>query len=218
MSFADVLRENRGNIEFSAGPGLAIAETVIERLVEKLFVLSSRGEIHVPQNNHPSFSDRGIRFTVAAQDATKGDDIARLEQQLIELENKATQLRMRLEELDEALKPENIDFALAGIGSTRPEELRKHRRRMLTVERNGVETQLKLNEESRIRTEAAIATAESSAYLKYLQPAPTPSTQMVISSNAEVNRSVLRAIFLTSSALIFVLAGLVSLVGWRRIK
>ena len=62
MSFADILRENRGNIEFSAGPGLAVAETVIERLVEKLFVLSNRGEIHVPQNNHPSFSDRGIRF------------------------------------------------------------------------------------------------------------------------------------------------------------
>jgi hypothetical protein len=89
---------------------------------------------------------------------------------------------------------------------------------MLTVERNGVETQLKLNEESRIRTEAAIATAESSAYLKYLQPAPTPSTQMVISSNAKVNRSVLRTIFLTFSALIFVLAGLVSIVGWRRIR
>ena len=155
---------------------------------------------------------------VAAQDATKGDDIARLKQQLIELENKATQLRIRLEELDEALKPENIEFALAGIGSTRPEELREHRRRMLTVERNGVETQLKLNQESRIRTEAAIATAESSAYLKYLQPAPTPSTQMVISSNAEVNRSVLRTIFLTFSALIFVLAGLVSIVGWRRIR
>src|ERR1051325_10328190 len=90
---------------------------------------------------------------VAAQDATKGEDIARLKQQLIELENKATQLRMRLEELDEALKPENIEFALAGIGSTRPEALREHRRRILTVERNGVETQLKLNEESRIRTE-----------------------------------------------------------------
>lgn len=155
---------------------------------------------------------------VVAQDATKSDDTARLKQQLIELENKATQLRLRLEELDEALQPENIEFALAGIGSTKPDELREHRRKMLTVERNGIETQLKLIEESRTRTEAAIATAESNSYLKYLQPAPTPSTQMVMSSNAEVNRSVLRAISLTFSALIFVFAGLVSLVGWRRVK
>lgn len=155
---------------------------------------------------------------VVAQDATRSDDTARLKQQLIELENKATQLRMRLEELDEALKPENIEFALAGIGSTKPEELREHRRKMLTVERNGVESQLKLVEESRTRTEAAIATAESNAYLKYLQPAPTPSTQMVMSANAEVNRSILRTIFLAFSALIFVFAGFASIVGWRRIR
>lgn len=153
---------------------------------------------------------------VAAQEAVKSDDTARLKQQLIELENKETQLRLRLEQLDEALKPENIEFALAGIGSTRPEELREHRRKMLTIERDSVETQLKLIEESRTRTEAAIAAAESSAYLKYLQPSPTPSTQMAMSSNAEIARSILRTILLSLSALIFVFAGLVSIVGWRR--
>src|SRR5215471_2197158 len=155
---------------------------------------------------------------VAAQDATRSDDTARLRQQLIECENKETQLRLRLEELDEALKPENIEFALAGVGSTRPEELREHRRKILTIERNGIETQLKLIEESRTRTEAAIAAAESSAYLKYLQPSPTPPTPMAMSANAEVGRSVLRTIFLSFSVLIFVFAGLVSIVGWRRIR
>ncbi len=157
-------------------------------------------------------------LTVAAQDATKGDDTTRLKQQLIELDNKETQLRLRLQELDEALKPQNIEFALAGIGSTRPEELREHRRKMLTIEREGVENQLKLLGESRARIETAIAAAESSAYLKYLQPSPTPSTQMVMSVNAEMGRSVLRTIFLTFSALIFLFAGWVSILGWRRIR
>ena len=155
---------------------------------------------------------------VAAQDATKSDDTTRLKQQLIELENKETQLRLRLEELDEALKPQNIEFALAGIGSTRPEELREHRRKMLTIERDSFETQLKLTEESRTRTEAAIAAAESSAYLKYLQPSATPSPQMAMSVNAEIARSVLRTIFLSFSALIFVFAGMASIVGWRRTR
>lgn len=155
---------------------------------------------------------------VAAQDATKGDDTARLKQQLIELDNQETQLRLRLEQLDEALKPENIEFALAGIGSTRPEELREHRRKMLTIERNGVESQLKLVEESHARIEAAIAAAESSAYLKYLQPSPTPSTQMAMSASGDIARSVWRTIFLSFSALVFVFAGMLSIVGWRRIR
>ena len=157
-----------------------------------------------------------LALPVAAQDATKSDDTARLRQQLIEFENKETQLRLRLEELDEALKPESIESALAGIGSTRPEELREHRRKMLTLERNGVETQLKLIEESRARTEAAIAAAESSAYLKYLQPSPTPSLQLAMSSNAEAGRTILRTVFLAFSALIFVFAGWVSIMSWRR--
>ena len=161
-----------------------------------------------------------VAFTlpIAAQDAGKSDDTARLKQQLIDLENKEMQLRLRLQELDEALKPQNIEFALAGIGSTKPEELREHRRKMLTIERDGVETQLKLIEESHARTEAAIATAESTAYLKYLQSSPTPETQMALSSNAESARSVLRTISLLVSGSIFVFAALVSIVGWRRVR
>src|SRR4029453_17211733 len=105
--------------------------------------------------------------TSTAQDAGDGaDTTANLKQQLIELEGKRAELRMHLEELDEELKPENIEHALAGIGSTRPEELREHRKRMLTLERSGLQAQLTLIEESCARTESAIAAAESAADLK----------------------------------------------------
>jgi len=66
--------------------------------------------------------------------------------------------------LDEAIKPENIEHSLAGVGSTRPEELREARRRQLSIERDGVVAQLKTAETSRTRLEAALANAEVLAY------------------------------------------------------
>jgi len=117
----------------------------------------------------------GLVGTVAAQRGT-GTEVSAsaLKQQLLEIESKETQIRMRLEELDEQLKPESIERELAGIGSVHPEELRAHRRRLLTIERNGLQTQLDLLEEDRARIEAAIAAAEAAAYLKYVQPSPSP--------------------------------------------
>jgi hypothetical protein len=116
----------------------------------------------------------GLASTVTAQQRT-GREIAAstLKQQLLDLESKETQLRMRLEELDEQLKPESIERELAGIGSTHPEELREHRRKLLTIERNGLQTQFDLLEEERARIEAAIA-AGTAASLEYSQPSPSP--------------------------------------------
>ena len=100
----------------------------------------------------------GLVGTVAAQRGT-GNEVSAstLKQQLLEIESKDTRLRMRLEELDEQLKPESIERELAGIGSVHPEELRAHRRKLLTIERNGLQAQLDLLEEDRARIEAAIA-------------------------------------------------------------
>ena len=56
---------------------------------------------------------------------------------------KRTLCKLGLQQLDESIKPENIERSLAGIGSTRPEELRETRRRQLTIERDGVLAQLK---------------------------------------------------------------------------
>ncbi len=72
------------------------------------------------------------------------------------------------------MKPESIERALAGFGSTHPEELREHLRKLLAIERNGLQTQLDLLEEDRARIEAAITTAEAEAYLKYEQPSAGP--------------------------------------------
>jgi hypothetical protein len=84
--------------------------------------------------------------------------------QLIEVQEKEGSLRLRAQQLEEELKPENIEHVFAGIGSTRPEELREARRRQLTIERDSVKAQLKLVELTKERLETAVAAAEGRAY------------------------------------------------------
>src|ERR1051325_10281446 len=89
---------------------------------------------------------------------------AALRAQLAEVETKQAEMQTRLQALDEKLKPENIERDLAGVGSTRPEDVREQRRRQLEIERNGVGAQVDLLSKSHTRLETAIAQAEADAY------------------------------------------------------
>ena len=101
---------------------------------------------------------------------------ASLRSQLSEVEAKQAELQTRLQKLEENLKPENIEHNLAGVGSTRPEDLREQRRRQLEIERNGVRTQLDLLATSHTRLETAIARADVEAYRQSAAPVIGPST------------------------------------------
>jgi len=112
------------------------------------------------------------------QPPTAAESLDNLRAQLLDVKAKEEDLQARAQQLEESLKPENIERSLAGVGSTRPEELRESRRRQLTIERNGVLAQLKLLETTRQRLETAIANAEARAYQESAQsPA---SNQMVL--------------------------------------
>jgi hypothetical protein len=116
-----------------------------------------------------------IHATVIGQQrASAADAVDELRLQLIELQEKEGSLRMRAQQLEEELKPENIERSLAGIGSTRPEELREARRRQLTIEQESVKAQLKLIETTKARLETAIASAEGRAYQESALPLPSP--------------------------------------------
>jgi uncharacterized protein YlxW (UPF0749 family) len=84
--------------------------------------------------------------------------------QLLDVQNKEAALQERVRQLDEDIKPENIERSLAGVGSTRPEELRERRRRQLQIERDSLRTQLGHLAKSRESLEAAIANADTDAY------------------------------------------------------
>jgi hypothetical protein len=106
-----------------------------------------------------------IAPVVAAEDsADSAIAVETLRLQLLDVQAKETELQARERQLDEDLKPENIERALAGIGSTKPEDLRETRRRQLSIERDGVRTQLKIVATSRERLESVIRTAEAQAY------------------------------------------------------
>ena len=100
----------------------------------------------------------------AQQTRSAAETAERLRAQLLEIQTKEDALRDRAEYLDEALRPENIERSLAGIGSTKPEELRETRRRQLQAQRDGVSAQLRVLETSRLRVEAAILDADARAY------------------------------------------------------
>jgi peptidoglycan hydrolase CwlO-like protein len=118
-----------------------------------------------------------------AQDGgSAAETVEKLKAQLLEVQSKEDVLRSRLEQLDESIKPENIERSLAGIGSTKPEQLREYRRRQLAIERDGVLAQLKTLETSRQRLESAIANAEALAYQQSAQP---PGTNMMAGSSAK---------------------------------
>ena len=105
----------------------------------------------------------GLPATVMTQNPAQ-ERAANLRQQLAEVQTKQTELETRLQQLEEDLKPENIEKGLAGIGSTRPEELREQRRRQLEIEKKSVQTRLDQLATSRTRLETGIVQADAAAY------------------------------------------------------
>ena len=80
--------------------------------------------------------------------------------QLMDVQSKIADFEARLEQLEFALRPENIEASTAGYGSTRPEAARETRKKQLEGERGRVQAQLKLAETSRSRLEVAVANAD----------------------------------------------------------
>lgn len=101
--------------------------------------------------------------TILAQ--TSAQEIAaNLRVQLSEVEIQKSELQARGEQIQEDLKPENIERSLAGIGSTRPELLRERRQRQLEVAKARVRLQLDDLDRIQTRLETAIAEADAEAY------------------------------------------------------
>jgi chromosome segregation ATPase len=96
--------------------------------------------------------------------AQNSSPVEQLRSQLSDLQTKETELQGRLKQIDEDLRPENIEKFFALNGSTHPEELRAERRRQLESQKANVQAQLDQLTASRARLEAAITTAEGAAY------------------------------------------------------
>jgi len=149
-----------------------------------------------------------ITLQVAAQVPSGSQRVDELRSQLAETRAKEAELEARLRQLDENIKPENIERSLAGVGSTRPEELREQRRRQLSIERDGVRAQLKLLATSRERLERSIRVAEGLAYQQSVEVATPPVSQALIAQNSFGSRwiGITAALAITIAGLIFGIA------------
>ena len=106
----------------------------------------------------------GLFATTTLAQTSAQEIAANFRLQLTEVEVRQAEMQARDEQLEEDLRPENIERSLAGIGSTRPELLREQRRRQLEIARVRVRAQLDELDRSRTRLETAIAEADAVAY------------------------------------------------------
>src|SRR3977135_2244149 len=81
--------------------------------------------------------------------------------QLRDVQAKLTELQSQLDQVDDALVPENIERAVGLYGTTHPEVAREQRRRQLESQRTRLKAQSDQLEQSRVRLEAAVATADT---------------------------------------------------------
>jgi len=86
---------------------------------------------------------------------------AQLRTELSGVQAKRSELAAHLEDIEYALKPENIERAAAGIGTTRPEEVREQRRKQLESDRTRTQQQLDQLNASEARLQQAIATSDA---------------------------------------------------------
>jgi uncharacterized membrane-anchored protein YhcB (DUF1043 family) len=106
---------------------------------------------------------------LAQSDNNASETFQNLRVRLDEVQNKEAELKIRLEQLDFELKPENIERHFNGYGSTRPEELREARRRQLQIEKDHVRVQLEQLASDRSRLVVAINNAEARLYQQSAQ-------------------------------------------------
>jgi len=86
---------------------------------------------------------------------------AQMRTELREVQAKKADLEAHLEDVEFAIKPENIERAVAGYGTTHPEELREQRRKQLETERDRVRKQIEQLTASEDRLQQAIATSDT---------------------------------------------------------
>lgn len=102
------------------------------------------------------------RFQLDMERLTRAEQRAeQIRMQLVDVQSKIADLEAKLEQVEYALRPENIERATQTFGSTRPEDAREARRRQLESERGRLKAQLKILETSKSRLEVSSSLADN---------------------------------------------------------
>ena len=99
-------------------------------------------------------------FTLLVQAEQRAEMLRR---QLLELIEKETLYRTRITQIDEDMRPENVERTLNAYGTTRTAELRDTRRKVLETDRRGYVALLTLTTEGRTKLEEEVRQADALA-------------------------------------------------------
>ena len=149
---------------------------------------------------------------VKAQDANAIQQLENLRQQLGEIQDREAGNKMRLDELEYDLKPENIERYFSGYGSTGPEELREQRRKQLQIEKDRLLSQQQELATRRSSLENAISVTQVQVY----QQSAPGSLALQRRGNWFSNLFTLTRVLLTAIVLMLVLGTLAVRIYIRR--
>jgi chromosome segregation ATPase len=128
---------------------------------------SMKRTIHTLSNQVDRLSDKLNEMQTSQQSMVDLERLSRAEQrssqlrtELREVQGKKGDLEGHLEQVENDLKPENIERAVAGYGTTRPEELRAQRQKALENDRTRTRQQIDQLAASEIRVQQAIAASD----------------------------------------------------------
>ena len=139
---------------------LALLRKSLQTLNTRLQAISE--ELLAPDSKQDDSSSNNLkRISTNLDLLTRAEERAGvLRKQLIESIEKETALKSRRTQIDEEMRPENIERTVSGIGTTRSAELRDTRRRVLENERKGLESLLSLATQDRLRLEEDVRQAD----------------------------------------------------------
>jgi chromosome segregation ATPase len=119
-------------------------------------------------NQVDKLNDKLNQMQTSQQSMVDLERLSRAEQQSLQLRTelsnvqaKKSDLEAHLEQVEFDLKPENIERATAGYGTTRPEELRAQRQRQLESDRTRTRQQLDQLTANEARVQQALATSDA---------------------------------------------------------
>jgi len=139
---------------------LGLLRKSLQTLNSRLQVISD-GLLAPEAKSETESKERLKRISTNFDLLTRAEERAEiLRKQLIELTEKETQFKMRLVQLEEEMRPENIERTLSTYGTTRTVEIRETRRRVLDSEKRGVENLLQITSQSRLRLEEDVRQAD----------------------------------------------------------
>ena len=127
----------------------------IEELRERLLLLESQSKKKDPDEKQKRIA-LNLEILTKAEQRSEG-----LRKQLFDMIEKESNIRTRIDQIDNDMRPEALERSFATVGSLRPEELRAQKRRSLELEKRNQETLLVEVQRNRANIEQSLQRADA---------------------------------------------------------